>query len=565
MSTEEPERGKMMKTKLAALAGTLALTLLMSITWGKGPDIGDPSPYAVGSGQQLVRGEAYTIPAVDNDGTSMSCEGTGLPSRTILDVFDALQPGSPDDTEIPPSGIPLDVSNQMSFFFPDPDEGPFEVIVKITVGPKNIFSFNVIGGGIHAINWKAGQYETLIDYGIIDTLPTPPGEEDIIEGMVFSDSNLNDRTGKSQEVSHLDFCLSAQTLPPFTSLMEGCIAPEICNPSGNQDAQFPNELQNRGFDNETVKQEPVPAIAGQVGECVGQSTSYVAHDIRLNLDGTPNPDERGPLDLSDLFDLTEFFPVTADNPTGALGKVILPEEVVGFPCLALLKGENSKEFSDFALVVDIDEPVIEITQYPSSVVDMYTLPGAGPLSDPNDTPPYSQRDMQFVGQASLQADDKTFHVEDVGGAFTSEVFNPSKLKSGRGTFYILNTREVCLDVTLKPDDGTPYFQAVQDCKTDIAVRHFFNLEQLINEANDRGNLISPSVNRLLNLHSKWLSMIKVGRYDESINRGTALRNAVVGGEWIINEFNDPGHMIMLIDNLLYRSQELADAEVLNAL
>ncbi len=532
----------MIKTKLAALAGTLALTLLMSTVVGAKPNLGNYLPSAAGV-QPLPEDGSGAVLGVCPDG-----------STAFTGQFTGLQTGSPPET------------NQMTYLFPDPSTGPFEVIVTITVHQDNTFRFDVTGGSIHKIKVKAGLGETLYDYlnyalnPDYDPSEDPPSEERL--DQISSDDDLNDRAVRSQAVSHLDFCLSAQTLPPNTDFLGNCFegADEVppgqvgeggCNPSGNQIVEFPNELQGQGFDNETVKQALVPAT-GQSGSCMGP---FVAHDPRLFVSGPnagePNPAMRGPLDLSFVFDLTEFF---ADP----LEKVILPEEVIGFPCLAILKGENSVEFVDFFQAdVVLDEPVITVTQFADTVPDMFTLPGAGPLSA-------GQTDMQFVPQASLQFDVKTFHVEDTGGAFTTDVFNPSRTVSGRGTFYFLNTREVCLDVTLATTDPG-YPQAVQDCKTDIAVRHFFNLEVAINEANDRGNLISPTVNRLLNLHSKWLSMIKVGRYDESISRGMALRDAVTGGEWIIDEFNDPGHLIMLIDNLLYRSRELEQAELLNGL
>ena len=60
-------------------------------------------------------------------------------------------------------------------------------------------------------------------------------------------------------------------------------------------------------------------------------------------------------------------------------------------------------------------------------------------------------------------------------------------------------------------------------------------------------------------------MIKTGGFQRGIDRLEDLRAQVVGGEWVIDEFNDPGHLIVLIDNLLYRTTELQQAEAENGL
>jgi hypothetical protein len=600
----------MMKTNLAALAGTLALTLLISTVWGApppggggGPDIGTPEPSDVGNGTILVRGISYKdlIDPVDNDGTLMSCDFRGLPGREITDVFDQLQPGSPDDPEIPPSGIPLSESNQMSFFIPDPNGGdPFEVIVQITVGSKNIFSFNVIGGGIHAINWKAGQYETLIDYGVVDTLDD---EDMIVEGMVFLDSNLNKRLdGKSQEVSHLDFCLSAQILPPNTEFFGNCLEPELgipgggpslggCFPAGpSQQVEFPFAISGTEFENETVTQKLVPALPGaQTDACGGipdaitgvRPFPFVAKDPRVDDFGNLSGPARTQ-DLAALFDLTavptddpDLFP---DPPTGypdGFEGVSLDAHFVGTPCLAMIFSNNSKEFDELTgidwsatspdAIALPTGPTVTITQFAEQVPGMF--PGGvrltAPLCEANESPGTDNctHDLQLVEQAALSTNIAGFLLEIHGTAFTNDVFNGVRIKSKTGTFHHINTREACVSLGALPAVLTPeYLAAVIQCKIDLAVGYFNTLETAINAANARGNLLSPAVSRLLRDHSRALSMFNTRHWDFAIDRLLDLRQKVIDGTWNIDEYNDQGNMIMRIDNLVWRAEQLQIAD-----
>ena len=112
----------------------------------------------------------------------------------------------------------------------------------------------------------------------------------------------------------------------------------------------------------------------------------------------------------------------------------------------------------------------------------------------------------------------------------------------------------------------PYFEAVLQCKTDLAVEYFNNLELAIFEVDGRGTLLSPSINRLLRDHSRALSMIKTGQWVKGRNRLVDLLDQVIGGQWIVTDRNDRGMLDTRISNLIWRTEQLQLAdEALNAL
>jgi hypothetical protein len=170
-------------------------------------------------------------------------------------------------------------------------------------------------------------------------------------------------------------------------------------------------------------------------------------------------------------------------------------------------------------------------------------------------------DLQFVEQAALSTNIASFLFEGHGTAFTNDVFNGSRTKSKFGTFYHINTREACVALDIPPDPLSPeYLGAVQQCKIDLGVGYFKNLEGAINAANARGNLLSPDVRRLLRDHSRAQSMFDTGHFDFAEDRLGDLREKVRLGEWRIDQFNDQGGLIMRIDNLIWRAQQLEKAQ-----
>lgn len=186
---------------------------------------------------------------------------------------------------------------------------------------------------------------------------------------------------------------------------------------------------------------------------------------------------------------------------------------------------------------------------------MTTLPEVGDLQ-PNPALDDFQPDLQFVPQATYQRDNRLIlnFIEKEASPFTSDVINPQRKLTPDFSWFFLNTREVCL--TLDPD--LPYFEAVLQCKIDLALEYFDNLEQALIVAEP--NLIEPSLNNLLTDVNKARSMVKVGYWDKAVTDLTSLENQVTGALWTVDDSNDPGMLIMRIKNLFFRIEQLALAE-----
>jgi len=259
-----------------------------------------------------------------------------------------------------------------------------------------------------------------------------------------------------------------------------------------------------------------------------------------------------------LFDIAGHY--AEFHPGKPAPDVILRADTVGSPCLTLLH-QDAPEFSELTCYLPeggvgvCPLTVYTVSQFPELVPGMYDGLDriTAPLSD-------DQPDLQFVEQAALQTDDRFLLVEEEASPFTSDVFNASRTRGFKGTFFPLNTREVCLflDSTLDPGDGAPYFEAVLQCKIDLAVEYFYNLEQALIEAEP--NLISPKVNDLLTPLNKARSMVKVGRWNKATADLSAFSRAVDNATWNVDYQNDPGNLIMRIDNLFFRIQQLEEAE-----
>ena len=334
-------------------------------------------------------------------------------------------------------------------------------------------------------------------------------------------------------------------VPPGETSLGGC------NITGYLQLEYPNEVAQLGP--LPVTQAAIPALSSAQNATCGLSPNgpyeLIAKDPRV--DDLGNVIDVAPLDLSMLFDIAGHYAVF--HPNELVPQVVLRADTVGSPCLTLLH-QDAPEFSELTAVLP-NGGVYTVTQFPELVPGMYDgLPRiTAPLSD-------LQPDLQFVEQAALQTDDRFLLVEEEASPFTSDVFNASRTRGFKGTFFPLNTREVCLflDPALGPDDGAVYFEAVLQCKTDIAVEYFFNLEQALIEAEP--NLISPSLNTLLTDLNKARSMVKVGRWNKANMDLTALYNGVKDATWNVDDRNDPGNLIMRIDNLFFRIQQLEEAE-----
>jgi hypothetical protein len=335
-----------------------------------------------------------------------------------------------------------------------------------------------------------------------------------------------------------------------------------CNPSGFQVVELPNELDGL-LDDKTITQYAVPAkLSAQTETCgikdsvTDERYEFVAQDPRVNADGSLiyNADYPAPLDLSTVFDLSGI-----DLSLYAPNGVFMRADTVGSPCLVLILGDANFSFADFyhpntgAPLLGTGAYNYAVTQFPENVPGMTTLPEIGDLQ-PDPQLAGFQPDLQFVPQATYQRDDVLILVEQLASPFTSDVINPQRKLTATFSWFMLNTREVCL--SLDPD--LPYFEAVLQCKIDLAIEYFGNLEQALIEAEP--NLIFPSLNNLLTDLNKARSMVKVRFWGKANEDLTALYDQVVGAQWVVDERNDPGMVIMRIKNLFFRIEQLELAE-----
>lgn len=322
-----------------------------------------------------------------------------------------------------------------------------------------------------------------------------------------------------------------------------------CNLTGYMQLEYPNEAGQLG--SLPVAQSTIPAVPGEQTATCGNNGEFplIAQDPRVDENGAVIANISQ--DLSILFDIAGHY--AEFHPLELVPQVVLRADTVGSPCLALLH-QDAPEFSLLTSALP-NGGVYTVTQFPELVPGMYDGLAriTAPLSD-------SQPDLQFVEQAALQTDDYQLLVEREASPFTSDVFNASRTRGFDGTFFPLNTREVCLllDPMLDPSDGAPYYEAVLQCKTDLAVEYFDNLEQALIEAEP--NLISPSLNSLLTDVNKARSMVKVGRWKKATTDLSALFREVTNATWNVDYRNDPGNLIMRIDNLFFRIEQLELAE-----
>lgn len=346
-----------------------------------------------------------------------------------------------------------------------------------------------------------------------------------------------------------------------------------CNLTGFMQLEYPQALEE--IEDLLVTQAAIPAIQPEPGtvpiSCRTDLYPLIAKDPRVDSFG--NVTASYPLNLATLFEIQDHYDEFHDGEIAP--PVILRADTVGSPCLALLH-QDAPEFSLLTSALP-NGGVYTVTQYPEDVPGMYaglpriTAPldycdtneeDCDALPDCYDDPDLDcyQPDLQFVEQAALQTDLLELLVERAASPFTSDVFNASRTRGFKGTFFPLNTREVCLflDPTLDPSDGALYYEAVLQCKTDLAVEYFDNLEQVLIEAEP--NLLNPKLNTLLTDLNKARSMVKVGRWKKATTDLSALSREVTNATWNVDYRNDPGNLIMRIDNLFFRIEQLELAE-----
>jgi hypothetical protein len=348
-------------------------------------------------------------------------------------------------------------------------------------------------------------------------------------------------------VRSLQDCLEGDDLVPPGQESEGG-----CNLTGYMQLEYPNEAGEIG--DLLVTQAAIPAfISARSDSCKTEDFEFIAQDPRVDENGNLISNIPMSQDLSELFDIQDHYEEFHGGAPAP--RVFLRADTVGSPCLALLH-QDAPEFSLLTSALP-NGGVYTVTQFPELVPGMYAFIDriTAPLS-------IDQPDLQFVEQAALQTDDYLLLVEREASPFTSDVFNPSRTKGFDGTFFPLNTREVCLslDPMLSPDDAdaAPYFKAVLQCKIDLAVEYFDNLEQALIEAEP--NLIAPSLNTVMTDLNKSRSMVKVGRWNKATIDLGAMLKEVTGATWNVDEQNDPGNLIMRIENLFFRIEQIELAE-----
>lgn len=401
-------------------------------------------------------------------------------------------------------------------------------------------------------------------WGPWDTSLVPPGDYIIKVVATETTGLLLDTIEPLTVTVSVQNCLEGEDGVPDNQIGLGG-----CNPSGFQVVELPNELDGL-LDGKTITQFAVPAlVSAQTDVCGGPPTKidpitgdvlerenkFVAQEPRVDASGVlVGPSYE--LDLSTVFDLSGI-----DLNLYAPNGVRLRADTVGSPCLVLIFGDANFSFADFYDPNYPGGPPLlgtgaynyAVTQFPENVPGMTTLPEIGDLQ-PDPQLADFQPDLQFVPQATYQRDDRLILVEQLASPFTSDVINPQRKLTATFSWFMLNTREVCL--SLDPD--LPYLEAVLQCKIDLAIEYFDNLEQALIEAEP--NLIFPSLNNLLTDVNKARSMVKVRFWDKANEDLTALYDQVVGAQWVVDERNDPGMVIMRIKNLFFRIEQLELAD-----
>ena len=90
----------------------------------------------------------------------------------------------------------------------------------------------------------------------------------------------------------------------------------------------------------------------------------------------------------------------------------------------------------------------------------------------------------------------------------------------------------------------------------LALEYAEDTRLAIEQANARGNLLSPSVNTLYNWLNRAQGQIKNEHFERCLQYVQKLENEIVGGTWTVDEFNDPGRLVMYSRNLYWRCDQL---------
>jgi hypothetical protein len=346
-----------------------------------------------------------------------------------------------------------------------------------------------------------------------------------------------------------------------------------CNPTGFMFNELPNGLGNTNLlDGQTLTQVAVPALPGAQDDVCGGPVDmttgarpfpYVGRDPRWapvdeNADPVEYVYDPRPLDLSEVFEV-------------AVGAAEMRADTRGEQCIVLLNGEATFSFEDF---YDGTVSLFGANRYTYTLTQLPATPELG-LPIPADVGPLglSQPDLQKVPEATYQPTDRFIEpfIGNQLGPFTNLVFNPNRVRTPDFSFYVLGAVQICeslLGTGLSPGDGRPYYDAVLECSTDLAVEYFDDLDILlayVGEPSPSGYpacLVEPSASNLRVELNKARSMIKVGDWTKATTRLNDLLLDVQQATWLVDDRNCPGHVVMRVENLLWRTAQLELAESL---
>lgn len=362
------------------------------------------------------------------------------------------------------------------------------------------------------------------DEGAITTFYWHPAEPN--DGGGAEDNQENHlATGRYGDALWNDEGVAPQLITGFVVEFSGtvdagnCVAGSgtVCNPSGVQSVTLPAGI-NLPAD-ATITQllvRPQPTDGAAV--CPGSQYAF--------LDPRVNP-------------VTGRVVAAVELDVFNDGSLILPAYQFGSPCFAVVEGG-----ANFDLTPALSNGgVVDASQIPESV------PGIGQtfacLSAANP-------DLQTTTQFGYQTHDRFDMVEEAGAAVTKSCNSPSRAGTFKLSYFILNTHEDC-GIDYGAAGGRA---AVQLCFTNRAEDYYAALEQVLYAS--APNLIKPKFSTLSSKFNQARSMTKTGQYSKSNQRLQELLGLVESGQWdVSNGENEPGNLIMRINNLIFRNEQLA--------